>query len=184
MYTTPGYNGGNTPLCPNSSSSIQGQLPKISSFSPSVPAVAAGQPVTLSWNVTGASTRLRFVTPNVGTVVTDSVTVRPTKTTTYTLMTQNLYGRSTASVTVYVGQTPPQMATMYVGVKLDTFPNVAKVRVNLIDSNTAVTPTDCSASPCLVPIDLARSGYRLRLDYLSAAGDIMSSSSPFSIRTK
>ena len=103
LYATPGYNGGNLPVCPNSTSSISGATPVISSFTASSSTVTAGQPVTLSWNVTGAATRLRFLTPNIGPVVTNSVSTVVQRTTTYTLMVENLYGRSTAAVTVNVG---------------------------------------------------------------------------------
>ncbi len=103
-YATAGYNGGNTPLCPNSTSSISGAAPVISSFTASPANVSAGQAVTLSWIATGASTRLRFITPYVGPVVTSSVITTVNKTTTYTLMVQNQYGRATRTVTVNVGQ--------------------------------------------------------------------------------
>jgi hypothetical protein len=102
LYASPGLNGGNLPLCPNSTSSLAGSVPLIASFTPSSSTVSAGQSVTLSWNVAGASTRLRFVTPNIGPVVTNSVTVTIAQSTTYTLTVQNQYGRSTATVTVNV----------------------------------------------------------------------------------
>jgi hypothetical protein len=79
-----------------------GPKPVISSFTASSATVSAGSPVTLSWNVSGVPTRIRFVTPDVGPVVTDSVVVNPTATTTYTLMVQNEYGRTSQTVTVNV----------------------------------------------------------------------------------
>jgi hypothetical protein len=77
-----------------------GPLPVISSFTASPTTVSAGQPVTLSWNVTGAS--YFVVSPQVGAVRGSSVTVTPTATTTYTLYGTNAYGRSTATVQVTV----------------------------------------------------------------------------------
>jgi hypothetical protein len=102
LYATPGADGGNVPVCPNSTSNIVGPTPVISSFTASPSTITAGQPVTLSWNVTGASSRLRYLTPNIGPVVTSSVIVPVYQSTTYTLMVENFYGQSTATVTVNV----------------------------------------------------------------------------------
>ena len=77
-----------------------GPLPVISSFTANPSTVSTGQPVTLSWSVTGAS--YFVVSPQVGAVRGNSVTVIPTKTTTYTLYGTNAYGRSTAAVKVTV----------------------------------------------------------------------------------
>jgi hypothetical protein len=77
-----------------------GPSPTIISFTANPSTVSAGQPVTLSWNVTGAS--YFVVSPQVGAVRGTSVTVTPTATTTYTLYGTNEYGRSIAKVTVTV----------------------------------------------------------------------------------
>ena len=77
-----------------------GPLPVISSFTANPATVSAGQPVTLSWNVSGAS--YFVVSPQVGAVRGSTVTVTPTTTTTYTLYGTNAYGRSTATVKVTV----------------------------------------------------------------------------------
>jgi hypothetical protein len=77
-----------------------GPAPLISSFSANPMTVSAGQPVTLSWNVSGAS--YFVVAPQVGAVRGASVIVIPSKTTTYTLDGTNAYGRSTAKVKVTV----------------------------------------------------------------------------------
>jgi len=79
----------------------QGQAPGIHIFnaSPSGP-VHAGTPVTLSWSATNAS--YVVVSPSVGAARGNSVNVRPTVTTTYTLYATNEFGRSTATVTVIV----------------------------------------------------------------------------------
>jgi hypothetical protein len=80
------------------SSVPQGAAPVISSFSPSSSTVAAGTPVTLSWNSTGTY----FLVSPIGPVRGNQVTVSPAQTTTYTLYATNPYGRTTATVTVTV----------------------------------------------------------------------------------
>jgi hypothetical protein len=77
-----------------------GPVPVISSFTAIPSTVSLGQPVTLSWNVSGAS--YFVVSPQIGAVRGSSVTVIPTGTTTYTLYGTNGYGRSTATVKVTV----------------------------------------------------------------------------------
>jgi hypothetical protein len=77
-----------------------GPAPQITSFTASASAVSSGTPVTLSWQVTGAS--LVVVTPQVGAVRGSSVSVAPTATTTYTLYTINAFDSTTATVTVTV----------------------------------------------------------------------------------
>ena len=82
----------------------KGTVPVINSFTASRANVGPLQPVTLTADVIGVPSRLRFITPDVGAVVSDTVTVTPSVTTTYTLMVQNETGRSTKTVTVYVTQ--------------------------------------------------------------------------------
>lgn len=77
-----------------------GLAPVIGSFTANPATVAAGQPVTLSWNVTGAS--YLVVSPQVGAVRGSSVVVMPTATTTYILYGTNAYGRTKATVKVTV----------------------------------------------------------------------------------
>jgi hypothetical protein len=77
-----------------------GPLPAISSFTANPSTASAGQPVTLSWKVTGAS--YFVISPQVGAVRGNSTVVSPTVTTTYTLYGTNQYGRSTATVRVTV----------------------------------------------------------------------------------
>jgi hypothetical protein len=77
-----------------------GPSPTISSFTANPTTVSAGQPVTLSWTVSGAS--YFVVSPQAGAVRGNSVIVYPTATTTYTLYGTNQYGRSTAKVKVTV----------------------------------------------------------------------------------
>ncbi|MGA3028783.1 MAG: flagellar motor protein MotB, partial [Bryobacteraceae bacterium] len=61
--------------------------------------VAAGTPVTLTWDTSNDS--YDFI-DELGGVRGGSVTTAPTATTTYTLNATNQYGRSTAQVTVTV----------------------------------------------------------------------------------
>src|ERR1700683_651691 len=77
-----------------------GPSPVITSFTANPTTVSAGQPVTFSWNVTGAS--YFVVSPQVGAARGMSVVVTPTATTTYTLYGTNSYGRTTAKVKVTV----------------------------------------------------------------------------------
>lgn len=77
-----------------------GPVPVISSFTANPSTISKGQPVTLSWNVTGAS--YFVVSPQVGAVRGTSVVVSPTATTTYTLYGTNAYGRSKSTVKVTV----------------------------------------------------------------------------------
>ena len=77
-----------------------GPSPMISSFTANPSTASAGQPVTLSWNVTGAS--YFVISPQVGAVRGNSTVVSPTVTTAYTLYGTNRYGRSTATVRVTV----------------------------------------------------------------------------------
>ncbi len=77
-----------------------GPSPVINSFTGNPATVTAGQPVTLSWSVTGAS--YAVVSPQVGAIRGSSVVVVPKATTTYTLTSTNAYGRTTATVKVTV----------------------------------------------------------------------------------
>jgi hypothetical protein len=77
-----------------------GAAPVITSFTANPPTVSKGQPVTLSWNVTGAS--YFVVSPQVGAERGTSAVVTPTATTTYTLYGTNAYGRTTATLKVIV----------------------------------------------------------------------------------
>jgi hypothetical protein len=85
------YTPGNVP---------SGQPPTILSFAASSGSVAAGQPVTLSWNVSGA--QYNMISPVVGPVRGASVVVVPSATTTYTFYSTNEYGRTTMTTTVTV----------------------------------------------------------------------------------
>jgi hypothetical protein len=77
-----------------------GTAPVVNSFTANPSAIAAGGQVTLSWSTSGAS--YFVVSPQVGAVRENSVTVIPTQTTTFTLDSTNQFGRTTNTVTVTV----------------------------------------------------------------------------------
>jgi hypothetical protein len=77
-----------------------GAAPHITQFIASANSVAAGSPVTLSWQVTGAS--YVIVSPAVGATRATSVSVSPVATTTYTLYATNAFGQTSASTTITV----------------------------------------------------------------------------------
>jgi hypothetical protein len=77
-----------------------GANPVIASFTANSQAVSAGTPVTLSWNVTGAS--YLIVSPDVGAVRGTSAVVSPSQSTTYTLYATNAFGRTTATINITV----------------------------------------------------------------------------------
>jgi hypothetical protein len=77
-----------------------GASPVIASFTASSQSVSAGTPVTLSWNVTGAS--YLIVSPDIGAVRGAGTVVSPTQSTTYTLYATNAFGRTTAAINITV----------------------------------------------------------------------------------
>jgi hypothetical protein len=77
----------------------KGPAPAVNSFTATTSA-GAGQPVTLSWNVTYPE--YYSVSPGVGPTRTTTAVVYPTTTTTYTLTATNQFGRATSAVTVPV----------------------------------------------------------------------------------
>jgi Putative Ig domain len=83
----------------DSASAPTGTVPVIQSFTASATSVKAGASVTLQWNTTGDS--YLFI-DQAGGVRGGSVTVKPQKSTTYTLNATNQYGRVTKAVTVRV----------------------------------------------------------------------------------
>ncbi len=77
-----------------------GASPVIASFTASSQQVSANTPVTLIWNVSGAS--YVIVSPDVGAVRGTSVSVSPSQSTTYTLYATNAFGRTTATINITV----------------------------------------------------------------------------------
>ena len=91
IQMTPLYTQNNIPTGPS---------PQITSFTASANSVTAGTPVTLSWQVTGAS--YTIVSPEIGAVRGTSISVSPAVSTTYTLYGTNAFGRTTATVSITV----------------------------------------------------------------------------------
>jgi hypothetical protein len=91
MQMSPLYTGANVPT---------GNAPAITQFTASANSVPSGTPVTLSWQVSGAS--YVIVSPAVGAVRGTSISVSPTTTTTYTLYAANAFGQTTSSVSITV----------------------------------------------------------------------------------
>jgi hypothetical protein len=91
IQMTPLYTSGNVPV---------GSPPTITQFVTSTTSVPSGSPVTLSWQVSGAS--YIIVSPGVGAVRGTSVSVSPTANTTYTLYATNSFGQTTSSVSITV----------------------------------------------------------------------------------
>jgi hypothetical protein len=87
----PIYTSGNVPT---------GASPAIASFAASSQSVSVGTPVTLNWNVTGAS--YLIVSPDIGAVRGTSTVVSPSQSTTYTLYATNAFGRTTATVNITI----------------------------------------------------------------------------------
>ncbi len=90
ILISPLYTPQNVPTGPN---------PTINSFT-ATSSGGSGDPVTLSWSVTNGE--YYIVSPSVGAIRGNTVTVYPTVTTTYTLYATNQYGRTTAQVMVTV----------------------------------------------------------------------------------
>jgi hypothetical protein len=91
LQMTPLYTQNNIP---------SGAAPQIVSFTASSNSVPAGTPVTLTWQVTGAS--YVIVSPEICAVRNTTVSVSPAQTTTYTLYATNAFGRTTATATITV----------------------------------------------------------------------------------
>jgi hypothetical protein len=91
VQVSPIYTPANVPTGPS---------PVVASFTANPTTVSSGQPVTLSWSVTGAI--YNIITPDVGPVRGTSVVVNPTATTTYSLYSTNQYGRKIVKVTATV----------------------------------------------------------------------------------
>ena len=90
LLISPLYTPQNVPTGPN---------PTINSFTATTSG-GAGQPVTLSWNVTNGE--YYVVSPSVGAIRGNTVVVYPQVTTTYKLYATNQFGRTTTTVTVTV----------------------------------------------------------------------------------
>jgi chitodextrinase len=86
-------------------SPVNSQAPVISSFTSTPASTAPGSPVTLAWNVSGATSVT--IDNGVGDVTDrSSITASPVSTTTYTLKASNTSASSVATVTVTVTASP------------------------------------------------------------------------------
>jgi hypothetical protein len=88
-----------TPLYTNSTVPT-GPAPTISNFTATSTSISAGTPVTLSWQVSGAS--YVIVSPTIGVTRASSLSVSPSSTTTYTLYATNAFGQTTSTLTITV----------------------------------------------------------------------------------
>lgn len=80
---------------------VQVPVPVINSFIATPPSVVAGNPGTLSWSVTNATSV--SISPGIGAVASSGSTdVTPTQNTAYTLTATNAFGPSSSTVTVNV----------------------------------------------------------------------------------
>jgi hypothetical protein len=174
IYCDPQYHCGAQPPV--------GPLPVINSFTSSSPATKSGAPVTLQWSVSGVPSRIRFISPGIGPVVTDSVVVSPAATTTYTLMVQNESGRSTQTVTVVVTASGNPLTPLYVGAKLVS--GATSMRVNVTNPNAPTVTNQCSASPCPVGVDTSLSGYQMQIQHISAKGQVLAISDTIPLTVK
>ena len=77
-----------------------GAAPTIPALAATPASIASGASSQLTWTTT--NTTRTFITPEVGWVTGTTVTVRPTRTTTYTLEAQGPYGSATRTVQVVV----------------------------------------------------------------------------------
>jgi len=78
----------------------QGASPAISSFTATSTTVSSGSAVTLTWQATDAA--YYIISPQIGAVRGNSVSVTPAQTTTYTLYATNQFGRNTSTITITV----------------------------------------------------------------------------------
>src|SRR5579872_4001279 len=91
VQITPVYTNGTAPT---------GSAPTITNFTATPSSVSSGAAVTLAWTTTNSNYNL--ISPDIGALRENTITVNPSATTTYTLYSTNQYGRSTSTVTVTV----------------------------------------------------------------------------------
>ncbi|MBN2507227.1 MAG: lamin tail domain-containing protein, partial [Verrucomicrobia bacterium] len=109
-----GTAAGNAVVHPSANAPISTTGPRIYAFTASTNWVVIGTPVTLSWQVTNAT--LLVIDHGVGIVdgLTNSVSVTPLQTTTYTLTASNAFGVRTALANVQVDPGAPVATPMTV----------------------------------------------------------------------
>ena len=128
-------------------------LPLINNFSATPGTVTLGQPLTLSWNVSGAS-RI-WIDPDIGNVEAGgSRTVMPRAGTTYTITALNSGGPSSKSVSVQVLPPPTGSADLAV---IDVFREVAMVYYTVRNNGTSTSQP--SSANLYVNMNIVSSGY-------------------------
>ncbi|MCX5997754.1 MAG: hypothetical protein NTV42_09180 [Chloroflexi bacterium] len=128
-------------------------LPVINTFSATPGTVTAGQPLTLSWNVGGA-TRVA-ISPDIGSVdAGGSRTVTPQADTTYTITALSSGGPSSKSVSVQV--LPPVTETADLEV-IDIFREASMVYYRVRNNGTAISKP--SSTNLYVGMNVMGSGY-------------------------
>ncbi len=96
-----------TPTPKPTNTPVPQEKPVIHSFSASQTSITAGQPVQLSWELSGAEAAyLRYNGQAEGIISPGSKTVSPTASTVYTLAAKNDAGETTAEVTIIVNDAP------------------------------------------------------------------------------
>jgi hypothetical protein len=104
-------NGSDANNCPTQSQCVPDStpaMPAITTFGASQSTITSGQPTTLSWSITGATS---ISINGVGSVTGTSISVSPTQTTTYTITATNSSGSVTAQTTVTVNPIVSASAT-------------------------------------------------------------------------
>ena len=91
VQITPVYTNGTAPT---------GSAPTITNFTATPSSVSSGAAVTLAWTTTNSN--YNIVSPGMGALRENTITVNPSTTTSYTLYSTNQYGRTTSTVTVTV----------------------------------------------------------------------------------
>jgi hypothetical protein len=128
-------------------------LPVINNFSATPATVTLGQPLTLSWNVSGAS-RI-WIDPDIGSVEAGgSRAVTPQAGTTYTITALSSGGPSAKSVSVQV--LPPATASADLAV-IDLFREVAMVYYTVRNNGTIASSP--SSANIYVGMNIVSSGY-------------------------
>jgi hypothetical protein len=128
-------------------------LPVISSFTATPSEVTLGQPLTLSWQVNGASRVI--IVPDVGSVATGgSQLVSPKADTAYTITALNSSGTSSSSINVKVTAPVTEHADLYI---INVFRQVSMVYYVVGNSGTATSKP--SSSKMYVGPSAVTSGY-------------------------
>ncbi|MBI2512530.1 MAG: hypothetical protein HYV96_11155 [Opitutae bacterium] len=86
-----------------------GPKPGIASFTATPATIVAGQSTALEWSASNANSL--SISPGIGAVTGNRVSVSPAATTTYTLTAKNLNGTTTKKTTVTVTVAPPSIAS-------------------------------------------------------------------------